>query len=237
MNAYIEENLVQPIHDFLFSTACFHCGNRLANHEHRICDLCWQTLREVKEEGHTSSVLRERFASDGIIDDWLSLYYFEKGNLLQSLAHSLKYQEITEFGFELGVRLGNTLKNRAVVPDIVVPVPLNKQKERERGYNQSVFIAEGTASVFKAAVEAHAVRRIKYTITQTHLNAQERRDNISGAFELAEAQNLQGKTILIVDDIITTGSTIQEVARVINDINPLKIYAASIGVAKLDDDV
>jgi len=191
-------------------------------------------LSLVGNNDHTFKVLQRRFLEGGVIDDFVALYYFEKGKLLQSLAHSLKYEEVTAFGFELGVKIADKLKKRNI--DAIVPVPLNKRKERERGYNQSDWIGNGISSETGVPVMSQAVRRVKYTVTQTHLNAEQRKANIAEAFVVTDGGLVKGKTILLVDDIITTGSTIQEVAKVLKASNTEKIIVASAGLAKLGMD-
>ena len=120
--------------------------------------------------------------------------------------------------------------------DCVIPVPLNKRKERERGYNQSDFVAKGISSIINVPVFSDVVRRVKYTVTQTHLNAQERKKNIAEAFAVTQSEKIKNKNILIVDDIITTGSTIQETAKVLMDSGATKVIAGSVGLAKLGED-
>ncbi len=177
-----------------------------------------------------------RFAETGYISDLISLYYFEKGKVLQSVMHSLKYEEVTSFGFELGRKLGETVKQKNFSVHAVIPVPLNKQKLRERGYNQSEYIANGVSSVLNIPVLTKTVQRIKYTVTQTHLNAQERKENVANAFSIARPELVKEKTILIVDDVITTGSTIQEIAKVLKESGAQNIIAGSAGLAKLGED-
>lgn len=226
-------HITAPMKDFLFVTECFHCGNRLQNGEERICARCWSSVTPVMSGDHTLMVLQQRFADGGVIDDVASLYYFEKGKLLQSLAHSLKYEEVTAFGFELGVRLAQKLEGRKI--DGIIPVPLNKRKERERGYNQSDWIGKGISSVTGIPVWSKAVRRVKYTVTQTHLNADQRKENIAEAFEVVETETVKDASVMIVDDIITTGSTIQEAAKVLRSAGAAHIIVGSAGLAKLGE--
>ncbi|MDP1675249.1 MAG: phosphoribosyltransferase family protein [Bacteroidota bacterium] len=227
-------SILQPIHDFLFVTECLHCGVRLNNGEQRVCNNCWNALSIVRENDYTFKVLIDRFREGRVIDDFVTLFYFEKGKLLQTLAHSLKYEEVATFGFELGVRLGKKISNKTI--ECIIPVPLNKRKERERGYNQSEWIAKGIASVITVPVLSNAVRRTRYTVTQTHLNAEERKKNIADAFEVTNADAVSRKNILLVDDIITTGSTIQEIARVLKNAKAARVIAGSAGLAKLGED-
>jgi ComF family protein len=227
--------ILQPLHDFLFVTECLHCGVRLNNDEQRVCSNCWNSLSKVSQNDYTYKILTERFREGGVIDDFVSLFYFEKGKLLQTLAHSLKYDEGTAFGFELGVRFGEKVTGKTI--DCIIPVPLNKRKERERGYNQSDWIAKGISSIINVPVHPNIVRRSRYTETQTHLNAEERKKNIADAFVITETNSVRGKNILLVDDIVTTGSTIQEIARVLKNAETKWITAGSAGLAKLGEDV
>lgn len=227
-------SIIQPFRDFLFVTECLHCGVHLHDDEQRVCVRCWNALTIVSENDYTYNVLTERFRDGGVIDDFETLFYFEKGKLLQTVAHSLKYEEVMAFGFELGIRLGKKVSDRMI--DAIIPVPLNKRKERERGYNQSDVIAAGISSVLNIPVLSRIVRRTKYTVTQTHLNAEERKKNIADAFEVINAERIREKKILLVDDIITTGSTIQEIARVLKKNGAGQITAGSIGLARLGED-
>lgn len=234
----LSHSLITPIKDFFFLNTCFHCGNYLTEDENRICARCWSSLTPVLRDDFTFASNMERFREGGIIDDFFPLYYFEKGKALQSLAHSLKYEEITSFGRELGERIGIVLQRAGISADALVPVPLNKRKQRERGYNQSEFIAEGIYRVTGIPVLSQAVQRIKYTVTQTQLNAEQRRENIADAFKVNERmkKSISNSVLIIVDDIVTTGSTIQEVGKVLKEAGAKTIIAASAGLAKLGED-
>ncbi|MDD8019117.1 MAG: ComF family protein [Bacteroidota bacterium] len=237
MNLFIDKHILYPLKDFLFVSSCFHCGNRLSDGERRLCSACWSLLKEIGENDYTVQVLKGRFKDGGVVDDFAALYYFEKGQVLQSLAHSLKYEEVTSFGVGLGKKLGEKIKTQNKQMDFVIPVPLNKKKERERGYNQSDYIAKGVSQILKIPVLTDVVHREKYTVTQTHLNAQERKENVADAFSISGAAKIKEKTILIVDDVITTGSTIQEVSRTLKEAGAAKIIVGSAGLAMLGEDV
>lgn len=235
----IFNRLFAPFTDFLFTTQCFHCGTDLTEDENRICLNCWRSLTPVHTDDHTYQVMVHRFAVEEIVDRFVPLYYFEKGKVLQHLAHFLKYDEITAFGFELGTKIGDELKRRGISADLIIPVPLNRRKERERGYNQSDFIACGVSDVLNIPVFSHAVQRVKYTVTQTHLNADQRKENVADAFSVRDRNRraIHDAVILLVDDIITTGSTIQEIGRVLKENGARTIIAASAGLAKLGEDI
>jgi len=112
-------------------------------------------------------------------------------------------------GVDLGKKIGRLTQELQMKIDVLIPVPLHRIKQRERGYNQSEFIARGIAAVINRPIMLNAVRRSRQTKTQTSLNLEERRKNMEGAFELVggSIKNLQGKRCLLVDDVITTGAT------------------------------
>lgn len=231
-------NCVSPVRDFFFPPLCFSCNNRLADTESRVCHTCWQSIEKIRPDDHTVHVMRERFLEDGSIDEFYSCYYFQEGGVFQKLVHSLKYEAITKFGIELGKHIGAIMKAQTNVHaiDALVPVPLHKLKQRERGYNQSESLCQGISEVLHRPVALSLVKRLKNTVSQTHLSAEERNQNVGDAFEvsLVKRHLVQGKTLLIVDDVITTGSTIQSVARVLKIAGAAKVIAASAAIAKLD---
>jgi len=168
------------------------------------------------------------------LNDLLSCYVFEKEGPFQHITHALKYQEYKSLGQELGKRIGRLVLDWNMKPDIIIPVPLHRIKHRERGYNQSEFIAQGIALVIGKPVVLNAVRRKRYTQTQTKLNHEERRQNMKDAFEVDRraSSQLKGKNCLLVDDIITTGATMNSCARRILAAGATSIIAASAALAK-----
>lgn len=232
----ILRTLLEPVGDLIFTAECFHCQAPLADGEQRLCAACWAALTPVRETDRTFRIMTERFRADGEIDGLLSLFYFEKGKALQTLAHALKYQEVGSFGTELGRRLGAAALERGVTADLIVPVPLNRRKERERGYNQSDLLAGGMSAVTGVPFDPRAVRRVRYTVTQTALTAEQRRENIADAFEVRPRRRgaLRGAHVIVVDDVITTGSTVREIARMLKQAGAARITAASAGLAMLE---
>ncbi|HTR81319.1 MAG TPA: phosphoribosyltransferase family protein [Bacteroidota bacterium] len=191
----------------------------------------------MKQDDYTVGVLRERFTAEGSIDGFYSCFYFEERGVFQKLVHSLKYDAVTVFGVELGRYVGELLWDNINVEavDAIVPIPLHRLKQRERGYNQSEFICRGISSILYKPVLPALVRRSKETVSQTHLTAEERKMNVGDAFDISlkEKQFVRGKTFVIVDDVITTGSTIQAVARVLKHTGAKRVIAASAALAKL----
>ena len=115
--------------------------------------------------------------------------------------------------------------------DLIVPVPLHKLKKAERGYNQSFYIAKGIGKFLGITFSDRIVKRIKYTESQTTMTLNKREENISGAFRVRNKNAIKNKSILIVDDVITTGATISECGKILLEAGAEKIYAASIAIA------
>jgi ComF family protein len=159
---------------------------------------------------------------------------FEREGPFQHIAHALKYQDYKSFGIELGKQIGRLVLDWNVETDIIIPVPLHRIKHRERGYNQSEFIAQGIASITGKPIIMDAVRRTRHTQTQTKLNLQERHTNMKDAFETlpGASKKLYGKSCLLVDDVITTGATTNSCAREILAAGAKSIIAASAALAK-----
>ena len=227
-----------PARDFVFPPLCFSCNARLTDTESRLCSSCWQSIEHVDANDETVLILRDRFSAEGFIDEFYSCYYFEESGVFQHLVHSLKYNAITLFGVELGKHIGVMLNENVDVHSIdgIVPIPLHKLKQRERGYNQSEFLCKGISSIIQRPVVSTLVTRLKNTVSQTHLTADERKKNVGDAFDIRgqKRDGVKGKTFLIVDDVITTGSTIQSLAKLLKDAGAGKVIAASAALAKLE---
>ena len=115
--------------------------------------------------------------------------------------------------------------------DIIIPVPLHHLKKAERGYNQSEFIVKGLSDKLNIPYSTKALKRVRYTETQTAFNLGEREKNISNAFKVRNKKKILGKNILVVDDVITTGSTIKECGKALLESGAKSVYACSIAIA------
>lgn len=150
------------------------------------------------------------------------------------MVHFLKYKGLFNAGKYLGEILGNELKLKMDISEIdcIIPVPLHRLKLIERGYNQSLLIANGVSLVTGIPIMQEVVKRTRYTAAQVETETKaERHSNIKGAFKVADSGKVEGKNILIIDDVITTGSTIREVATELRNSGAGELYAASVLVA------
>jgi ComF family protein len=195
---------------------------------------CWNAIPQVTKQLPLYQKTRTKLLAEGYISDLVSCFVFEKEGPLQLIAHSLKYQEYKSIGIRLGKEIGKLIKDWGIEVDLIIPVPLHRIKHRERGYNQSEFIAHGIRSVINRPIVINAISRTRYTQTQTKLNLDERRRNMEEAFKMvpSTSKKLNGKICLLVDDVITTGATTISCAKEIIASGTAKIIAASAALAQ-----
>lgn len=165
-------------------------------------------------------------------DEVFTLYTLYPGSPMESIVHHIKYSGMRNLGKFMGTLIGQEMK---ITPyDYIIPVPLHKVRIRERHYNQSDYIAEGISDKIEVPALHGAVSRIRYTKTQTHLTRAERIKNVKGAFEINNEykEKLKGKNLIVLDDVITTGSTINEVIRILKENGCGKILAVCLAMAR-----
>ena len=226
--------LISPFLDFLYPPVCIACNAPLLDGSQNVCSDCWDAIPRVTKHLPLYQQTRTKLLGEGYISDLVSCFVFEKEGPFQHIVHALKYKEHTSLGRDLGICIGEAMKDNCLEVDILIPVPLHRIKYRERGYNQSEFIARGIASTVNKPLVLNAVRRIRNTQTQTKLNSLERRENMERAFELTPHSYhiLSGKRCLLVDDVITTGATTNACAQELCSGGAEKIIAASAALAE-----
>jgi ComF family protein len=179
--------------------------------------------------------IKSKFMVRGNVENICSCYLFESEGKFQAAIHLLKYSGMTSLGIRLGRDIGKAMSvyPELMTADYLVPVPLHKRKKRERGYNQSEFLCKGINKIIPIPVLPSLLKRIRYTQTQTHLNLMERLYNVEDAFVIPRNRisYVKGKTIIVVDDVITTGSTIDSCANQLILNGAAKIFAVSAALA------
>lgn len=226
-------DVAHAVYEFVYPPSCLACERFLPESLTRICPECFSSLTPVHAGDALYREMYHRLCGGGPAEGFASAFYFEKGGVLQTLIHDLKYAEMPVVGVELGKHVAVALAALLhEVPDAaLVPVPLHPTKLRERGYNQSEYIARGIQMLTGLPVVTNLLRRRRYTESQTQLDREGRRSNVSGAFELKKNARCESGSFLVVDDVITTGATIMECARVLRDHGATHVYVASIALA------
>jgi ComF family protein len=163
-----------------------------------------------------------------------ALLFFDKGSKYRKLIYQLKYKGKKEAGTFLGKLIGSRLHEIACDKiDGIIPVPLHKIKKRRRGYNQSLLIAEGVSSVIERPVFENVLHRKIHTTTQTRKERFDRWKNVEDIFYCSQPDKLKGKHILLIDDVVTTGSTLEAAGSVLQEINGTSVSIATAAYASL----
>ena len=227
------KNQVNQVLDLILPRFCCSCKTKLTPSENSICNNCFLKIK-LTDYARLHHEFNRKFANKNIVTDFFSPFVFEKDKELQHTIHSLKYDNKFRVGIYLGEILGLQIKEQK--PDwnfdLILPIPLHKLKKAERGYNQSYFIAKGISKRLNIKCSESSIKRIKYTESQTTMNLVQREANIGGAFEVKKRKFIEGKNILLIDDVITTGATISECGRSLLSAGANRILAASVAIAE-----
>ncbi len=218
----------------LFPQLCAACGESLVANEELICTDCLYSLPFTNFHLQADNIVAQQFWGKLNLEAAYSLYYFAKGGKVQNLMHHFKYNGIHRIGNLLGNIAGAQLTKSDVFNsiDYIIPVPLHKSRLKKRGYNQSLCFAEGLAEKLNANVEDNNLVRLRATETQTHRSRFARFENMQEVFSVIDPQRLIDKHVLLVDDVVTTGSTLEACAIPLLKIPGLKLSIATIAYAE-----
>lgn len=218
----------------LFPQLCPACGEGLMAGEHIICTECRFSLPLTNFHLQPDNIVARQFWGKINLEAAYALYYFAKGGKVQSLMHHFKYRGMQQIGILLGNIAGTQLAKNDIFKtiDVIIPVPLHKKRLKERGYNQSTCFANGIAEKLKATVDEISLIRAKATETQTHKSRFSRFENMQEVFTIVHPEKLINKHVLLVDDVVTTGSTLEACAVQLLKIEGLKLSIATISYAE-----
>ena len=209
---------------------CEGCGSDVLYDNQFLCARCMQRLPETHFFSKAANPIEKLFYGRSNICYAGAAYYFTKDSLLQHLLIQLKYRGNKEAGYFLGRMMGNAMmqSKRFDTVDALVALPLNPKKEFMRGYNQAALICYGISEVWHKPVLKNALTRIRFTETQTRQNRVSRWQNMEGGFEVTEPAGLKNKHILLVDDVITTGATLEACGSAILEIEGALLSIAAV---------
>ena len=211
---------------------CASCGNSLWKHEEVICTWCRFHLPKTQYHLDPQNPLARLFWGRVRIESAAAYYYFHKGNRVQQLVHELKYKGRKDIGIFLGKQYGHILAHSSLFrAEVIIPVPLHKKKLMQRGYNQSEQFARGLAESMKVPMDARTLIRTRGNETQTRKSRFSRWENVTGLFLLTDPEKLAGKHVLLVDDVITTGATMEACIQAFSRVPGSRVSVASIAVA------
>ncbi len=229
------KSIINSFSHLFFPHTCVGCGNDLVGQDQLLCLHCLHDLPFTNFHLFANNPVEKIFWGRINIASAASLLYFTKNSALQNAMHQFKYKAKKEIGFYFGRMMGKSLmeSDRFKNIDAIIPLPLFKSKEKNRGYNQSAILCEGISDIMQKEVFNNVVIRSVATETQTKKNRIERWINIEGKFELKNEELLQNKHVLLVDDIITTGATFEACAAVLQNINNIQISVATLAYTLL----
>lgn len=218
----------------LFPELCLACGESLVGGEELICTSCRYDLPFTDFHLKADNIVAQQFWGKINLEAAYALCYFSKGGKIQQLMHQLKYKGKQKVGHLLGNIAGTQLAANEVFKtvDIVIPVPLHKSRLRKRGYNQSICFAEGIAEKLNILVSEHNLVRNRATETQTHRSRFSRFENMQEVFAIIHPGLFENKHVLLVDDVITTGSTLEACGAELLKVKGLKLSIATIAYAE-----
>ncbi|MBP6456368.1 MAG: ComF family protein [Chitinophagaceae bacterium] len=216
-----------------FPNNCVACQNELFAGEKFICLTCQVALPETNLHKIKNNLVEQFFMHQKNVQKATAFYFFSKEGKVQHLLHEIKYNDNKELAFFLGEKMAKRLNEHNWLEgvDVVIPVPLHQKKLNKRGYNQSLEIAKGFAEVSKIELNTDALKRIKNTETQTQKSKMERIENIKNAFVFGQDLISTKKHILLIDDVITTASTLNACVEEISKTSEIKISVLCLAAA------
>jgi ComF family protein len=217
----------------LFPRLCYACGNYLLRNENLICTGCYVSIPRTNYHLQPENPVEKLFWGRCRVEKAAAFSFYTKGSRIRNMIHNMKYSGIKEIGYELGRIYAISLKSSGFMDDVdtIIPVPLHPAKKRSRGFNQSELISAGISDVTGVSVNNESLIRVIKSVTQTKRSRYDRWTNVEGIFRVAEADAIRKKHILLVDDVITTGSTIESCVNELLKIEDVRVSVIALGYA------
>lgn len=219
----------------LFPEVCRACRSSLMTGEQMLCMDCRSGLPRTGFHNYFDNPVHKVFVGRLPLRAATSLFYYKKQSKVQNLIHTLKYKGQRELAVQLGNMMGTELSASRYFTstELIVPVPLHQDKLKIRGYNQSEGFAQGIKDVFGRETKPDALGRIKHTATQTKKNRTDRWENVKEVFVVAEPESVYNRNILLVDDVVTTGATIEACSNSLYQAGAASVSIATIAYAEI----
>lgn len=227
------KNWFTHVFDLFYPNLCLICGESLRAGEDQLCLHCFNNMPRTNYHLQCDNPVEKHFWGKVPIECASSYFFFQKGSGFQKLIHELKYKGNKDIGVVLGrYAAADLLQSDAFSSiDIIVPVPLHPKKEAKRGYNQSGMICKGLSAILAKPVVADNLFRKLDSATQTRKGVYERYENTSGIFDVKRVEEFAGKHLLLVDDVLTTGSTLEACIQALQTVENVKVSVFTLAVA------
>ncbi len=224
-------NLLQSFIGLFYPNICSGCSKGLSSKEQTICVSCWSNLPKSYEYKNLTNHTAKLFWGRYPLENAFSTFLYYRGNSLQNMIYDLKYRGNQKVGEVLGKEVGKEVLLSNIKIDVIIPVPLHPAKLQKRGYNQSLSIALGIQEVLNCQLNNEVLLRKVNTDTQTRKTKFERWENVKDIFGIENKTSLENKHVLLVDDVITTGSTIEGCCHSLGTIKGIKISVVAVASA------
>ena len=225
--------MINAVIHLFYPHVCIGCGSDIIEDESLLCLYCINILPHTYFAEHANNPVEKIFLGRLPLISAMSEFYFAKGSVIQQLVPEFKYKGNKDVGMYLGAMMGCSYMTTKRINkiDALVPLPLYADKEHKRGFNQSSILCNGMSEVMNIPVITGNVIRKRFTQTQTKKHRSERWENVEGSFEVINTSQLNGKHVLLVDDVVTTGATLEACGREILNIQGVKLSVATLAFA------
>lgn len=226
-------NWLKDFISLVYPQICMACGESLFKHEECICSHCIYYLPKTNFHKEIENDISKMFWGRVPLITGAAYYQFKKQSKVQNLLHQLKYKGQKQVGVKTGSLYGTELKQEKIYQDmsVIIPVPLHPNRERKRGYNQSEMFAMGLSQTMEIPYFSDVLVRTTASETQTKKSKFKRWENVKSIFEIQNEAVIRNKHILLVDDVITTGATIEACAQMLIEVPGVKVSVAAIAYA------
>ncbi|MDD4361095.1 MAG: double zinc ribbon domain-containing protein [Bacteroidales bacterium] len=224
---------IKELLNLLYPPLCVVCGRKLIAGEEQLCSACLYALPRTRFHAERQNPVCDRLFGKVPFEKATAIFYYQKESYMQCVMESFKYKSNRQLAFYLGTYAGMQLSKQGFFEqiDLILPVPLHKNKEKWRGYNQSELIARGLACRSGLPVDSSSLERLLENPTQTRRGLWERSQNVQQLFKLRSPDNLVGKHVLLVDDVLTSGSTMEACGNALLEARGLRLSFFALALA------
>ena len=217
----------------IFPQLCILCNAETPNEGQQFCVECMINMPRTNHFKKKDNAAAQRFWGRFPFEDAASVLNFHNYSDIRWMIHRLKYEGRKDIGHTLGIMAGKCMMQSRFFKDIdvIIPIPLHREKKVKRGYNQAAYLGRGISEILSVPLREDVLIKYKYTKSQTKMSRMERIKNVMDSFRLEDKSGIQGRHILIVDDVLTTGATIEACARKLLEANDIKISIVTACIA------
>jgi len=229
----MKNNPLSDLLNLMYPDLCVVCGENLHKNEKHLCLNCLNEIPKTNFHLQLDNPIEKKFWGKVPVFRGTAFFYFQKGSHFQKVLHALKYKDNKEIGEILGKYAAVELLESSdfASVDVIIPVPLHPNKYKLRGYNQSEWIGKGLSEILLKPQDISTLLRVQENTTQTKKNVFERYENTEGIFEVTDLISLEDKHVLLVDDVLTTGSTLEACIKALLNIRHIKVSIFTLAVA------